>query len=257
MDSQLDRFYRAWCAPELTLLGFRLRAPFCLGHALLLEALGSPFAALDDPSAAIEPADLLLALRICARAAWPYRRVDLRAGVWTRLRTWWLGRDPDRFQRHVETFCAWIAECSGRPEFWQSDREEQGGGISAPDLLASAVAILRRTTLSEERVWSMPHGLVSWYAGTIAEQEGSDLRFAYDAEFDERHNAPDLSTKTEDELYAQVLADLGPAFADRWRAQRALGAPGSSLASPNGAASLSPGQRPGNPDATEETPCPA
>lgn len=213
MDALLERFFGAWIAPELRLLGYRLR-PYCLGAALLLEAIESPYAHLGEP-VELTPADLVIALEVCSQARWPFQRVRIRPGVWTRFKAWYMNVSPSSFAQANALFIRWIMECSAGPEFWE-DENRAGGGLTAPALLSRACSLLRSTTLTEERVWSMPAGLVKWYHGAVAEQEGAGTRFAYEADADEANNPPDLSEASEEELYAVVLADRGRDFADAW-----------------------------------------
>ena len=218
MDAQLDRFYRAWCAPELELLGFRLTQPYCLGMALQLEAVESPFVRLhDDPE--LMPRDLLVALSICANAAWPYRapRITCDSALAKRLE-----RDKPAFTAAAGAFIAWLSECSGRPEYWQEEGEETTGTLTAPTVLAQAVMLLRGMHgLTEQRVWSMPLGLISWYHGALTEQEGAGLRFFYDSEAAEEANPEDLDSLSDEQLFEVVKRDRGEAFAFEFMAQRA------------------------------------
>jgi hypothetical protein len=215
VDSQLDKFFGAWCAPELRLLGYRLKRPFCLGMALLLEAIESPFARLWDPELEITAAGVVTALRICSEARWPFDHVDLRPTAWTRWQAWRLRR-PDRRLEVAAELARWMAACSGRPEYWNEKGEDRSATLTAPPLLCLASSLLRRTTLKEDRVWSMPLGLVHWYHGTIAEQEGEKLRFYYDSDLEAAERAPDLTKLSEDELFEVVAKDRGREFADQF-----------------------------------------
>lgn len=219
MDAVLDRFFGAWLAPELDLLGYRAR-PYCLGTELILEAIESPYVRLGEPGVEMAPIDLLIALQVCAHARWPFQPTRIRPNVWMRLKALYLQARPEAFQRASDLFVEWIAECSAGPEFWQNENEK-GGGLTAPSLLSRAVSLLRTTTLSEERVWSMPAGLASWYHGTVAEQEGAKLRFAYERDGDDSNEPPDLTKLSEAELYEVVKADRGETFANEWLAMRA------------------------------------
>jgi hypothetical protein len=218
VDSQLDKFFGAWLAPELTLLGFRLQRPYCLGHALLLEAIESPYVHLGEEEFTISPGDLLIALQICATAAWPFGAMALRPTAWMRLQAWYLNRRPEAFFRANQAFVDWLRACSGRPEFWRDEERRCIGGYTAPEQLARACELIRKApALGEQRIWSMPMGLVDWYYAAICEQEGGGIRFARD----EDEEAPDdLDGKPDEELYEIVKSQRGEAFALQWIADR-------------------------------------
>ena len=61
----------------------------------------------------------------------------------------------------------------------------------------------------------MSVGEASWYDASIAEREGSQLRFLWDDDLieDDLHSVAEL---TEDEIYKQAVSDLGQEGADRW-----------------------------------------
>ncbi len=66
---------------EWTVLGHRLR-PLSLGHAILLQALDSPFATwLKDPPKTVTVYDVLLAVEVCRRP-WPAARRWLTSRAW-------------------------------------------------------------------------------------------------------------------------------------------------------------------------------
>ena len=192
---------------------------------LLLEGLDSPFEHLQQPGLSLTAGDLLLALRVCARARFPFRHVDVRPTWRDRLATWWLHRSPERLAHALTLFIRWRRECSLRPEFWQDEGDVTGGGLTAPHQLARAVKLLRVTNLSEERIWTMSVGALAWYDGAVDEQESTIRKFAYDSDLDAAAELPDLNTMTEDELYAVAEKDLGPEIAAIWRANRQKSAP--------------------------------
>lgn len=218
MDPQLENFFRSWLTPSLHLCGYRLKQPFCLGHALLLEAVESPFASA-EPSARLTAADLILALRLCSQR-WPFQPPGIRPSFRDRLFERWLSRHALRLSRAVETFLAWMRACTARPEYWRSSGGATGNPLTAPGHLARAAKLISRTGFSEERIWSMPYGLLCWYDGALDETQGAPLRFFYDSDLKEVAELPDLNELTEDQLFEQAQRDLGPEAAAAWQAQR-------------------------------------
>ena len=216
MDSQLQTFFGTWIAPELTLLRYRLSLPYCLGHSLLLEAIDSPFVHLGDPEITITPADLLIALRICSQTRWPFDHPRFRPTAWTRFQGWYLGRNHAAFRRACDLFVEWIRVCGARPEYWQDEGSKSGGGLTAPEQLIKACELLRKAPgLTEERIWSMPIGLVDWYYGAICEQEGAGNRFTRDSDLEE----PEAEALTEEQVIERARRQLGPRF-EQWLSKR-------------------------------------
>lgn len=218
-----DRFHRAFLAPGLKLLGFQCE-PFCLGHLMLFQALGLPFARLGEPDVAVAPSDLLLALRVC-ETPWPFRLGTRRPLVEEeREQRLWraLSKSPRRFRIVLDVFMDWLVECSMGPEMWH-DESGDGRPMSCPVVLGMAVRLLRLGSMGEERVYSMPLALVRSYALAIAEQEGGAARFLTpeDMEAMEQHSKmPDLTQASDEELYEIVKKDRGEDYAKQFLAAR-------------------------------------
>lgn len=166
-----DNFHRAWLAPRLRLLGHDC-APFCLGHRILLTALRSPFVLGGDKS----PGDVLLLLRVCSRAQWPFDSFD--PGTPTDAEVAALS-EGDAFEDALVAIYAWLDECCAAPELWASEEDDRRT-LTAPYGLALALRLIRNG-ISEPRAFTMPEGVARWYACALSEMEGGDA-FVTDAD---------------------------------------------------------------------------
>jgi hypothetical protein len=163
----------------------------------------------------VGPSDLILALRICATAQWPFtgigeENLENDERVFRAL----VAR-PGLHARAVHGFVNWMLECSLAPETWE-DRSGDSRAITAPVCLGLAVRLLRLGSMTEERVWTMPLGLVRAYALAISEQEGGSARFLTTEDVEAMRQCdelPDLTKATEEEIFEVVKRDRGEAFA--------------------------------------------
>lgn len=174
--SPLERFHRAWFAPDLTLHGYTC-PPFCLGHLVTLSAIGSPFARLGQEFS-YSAKDVFLFLQICSAVKWPFRGWDDATAPDPELVAK-VGADEDELRRTGDTIEVWQAECASAPELWENEESTPGRGLTAPTVLTFAAKLLANG-FSEQRVFSMPMGLVRWWALTFAEMDGADVRFLTD-----------------------------------------------------------------------------
>lgn len=213
-DEPLERFHHAWFAPELELLGFRCR-PFCLGHLLTLQAIGSPFARLGQPEVSGNLSDLILALRVC-ESRWPFRGLDgIEAEPSEREAAIIESAIADRavFDSAFDDFVSWIALCSRGPELIETKSDETRP-LTAPLVLGLAVRVVR-SGWSERRVWTMPISLVRHFAAAIGEQEGGAEFLSAEMLAAIRH-ADAQPIYTEVQIREHALRDLGPKRAASW-----------------------------------------
>lgn len=134
--------YAAACFPAgRRVLGVRLQ-PLCLGHALVLHRLGSPLAG--DAAGVPQPADLHLAVEVCARpvpylpSPWRLRWRAARSVGFTGLGR---AREESRFLDGVADFRAYWREAHAHvPEYWP-DADARDSGV--PMLAALVDGLLR------------------------------------------------------------------------------------------------------------------
>lgn len=222
-DSLLDRFYRAWFAPGLRILGYELR-PYCLGHLLTLQALESPFTRLHE-GVEIGAEDLLLALRVCADSRWPFRTVPADPGEHEAKMMARFVRKRRYLRLAVDRFLVWMLQCSQGPDLLTPEEgTEKGRPLGAPEALIYAVKLMPK--LSERRVFTMPLSLVRFYTATVGEMDGTlagmfmtpHLRGAM--EYAEQ--LPDLSQMNDAEMRAHLAKEFGEKFAEEWARHRAI-----------------------------------
>jgi hypothetical protein len=176
-----DSFYRAFFAMDHRILGKRIR-PYCLGHALVLEAINSPFVSTNGNDE-ITPEDCLIAIKVLGMAH-PFAP-NLKPSFWDRIKTFRLGRNKLKFRQTAMLITAHIAEHRSAPKFWKPiERENKGGGLTAPWLL-SLLAGMMRLGYSEREVLEMSMGRLLWIDAAAAEREGADVKFFYEDELED------------------------------------------------------------------------
>jgi hypothetical protein len=137
----LTQDYARRCIPDtVTVFGVRL-APFSLGHWLILERIGSPFATGGEKT----PADLAMAIFICSRpASAMLGRLDRGLPLWWR---WWAWRLlgvssvwPVIFSERMYLFTHYIATACKPPRMWcPSDGSRP---VTTPELLSMRRAVM-------------------------------------------------------------------------------------------------------------------
>lgn len=159
------RFLSAFTDPsdQLRILGRKV-APFSLLHRVQLQAIDSPL--LRDGSD-VRPADLLVAVKICAGE--PIDKPTLKD-------SWYLGRmkrSEMYFVRQMVRFSEFVL-LESWPKFWEKkDKSRETSGIPWP---LSVVAGLMRNGVSEERAWTMPESQAIWLHSAFAVSQGADLK---------------------------------------------------------------------------------
>lgn len=167
-------FARALLPDRHTAAGVRLR-PLSLGHALLLQRLGSPLAARplsgSQGQSGSDFGRLAQAVCLCSRpwrAAW--------ALVDTRRERWWLAWHVRRFARAGEGFVAavlaWHAEAWPEIPLWRDT--SRTGKARGADLLHVLVLTERKHLgLSLEAALDVPLAAALWDHAAHWEDEGS------------------------------------------------------------------------------------
>ncbi len=155
-------------------VGGVLLRPFCLRHLITLQSINHPFV---TEGAVPEPDDVVLALRICSS--------DLGIASIEAKATWgekWLNgkmiASPLLMSKTIAEFVRYTELYSSTPKVWEKDKGKDSIDIrkeKIPDILMLVGLLICKTTLTEEDVWTMPIGKVSWYATAVAVMEGADV----------------------------------------------------------------------------------
>ena len=134
--------YSASLFPDRVRAGGVLLQAFSVGHALLLQRLGSPLDWSRKTAAKPQIGDLILAIGLCAR---PYPQA-LRWLESRRMKYWlrWKGLSRSAFfQFDLARFIRYLAEAWNGPRVWV--RQEGGGKISfSPEGYCKMTLPLRR-----------------------------------------------------------------------------------------------------------------
>lgn len=159
------RFLAAWIdpAPLPRVLG-RSLYPWCLKYRVRLEAFQSP---LIDGSREITPADLILAVRLCAEE--PIGKFGI-ADTWRVIH---LERNPKEFERVLGIFSSYILVAHW-PKFWEQAKTKGGGGKGIPWVLA-IVSNLIANGIEEKRAWEMPECQAIWMNTAFGVRNGADV----------------------------------------------------------------------------------
>jgi hypothetical protein len=135
----------------------RTMQPYCIGHALLLHRVRSPFVTQQVPDGDGVP-ELCLALWICSRT-WQ----KAAAGLWTRRVRWLLKlwnrqlRKPKCAPAIVaaETqFARYVAQAWDGPSFWEKQHDGPVSTPGAPLLANLKVTLMAGMHCSEEKALS-------------------------------------------------------------------------------------------------------
>lgn len=124
-------------------------------------------------------------------------------------------RSGSIFLREFEAFALYLKDHTSRPRFWSVVDGGAYRDVSGPVVMWTVAGLISNTTLSPKEVWNLSVGEASWYDASIAEREGSQLRFLWDDDLvdDDLSSVGEL---TEDEIYKQAISDLGQEGADKW-----------------------------------------
>lgn len=158
--------------PEWEVMGFKLK-PFCLLHQMTLQAIESPFMVESKP---LDIDDIVIAFRVCSGydgimsmktpPTWKEKWFNARLTVSPAF----CNKAVEEFQAYVECYCT-------NPKVWEKDKDpkekEKKEGI--PPSLLMATMMLRRTNITEQEVWRMPIGKMSWYCTALGYLEGADI----------------------------------------------------------------------------------
>lgn len=154
-------------------------ATHTLGHALLLQRLGNPFAARPLPAGAGRLGDIAQAVLICSR---PWSKA--RELIDTRAERWWLAWRSITIRRHgIEKSSAELSAylTQAWPVInWWNPTESRSRALGA-ELLHILINVQRRLGATMEGALSVPVAIAYWDAAAEAERSGAiSIRSAQD-----------------------------------------------------------------------------
>ena len=166
------RFLAAVFARPPVVLGRQLR-PFCCGHAVLLDALESPY--IRGGALAQDGTDLIKAVWICSQTyeqgrdglMRPPEAIAVECQQWgesLKAESLDIRAEHDRFTAHLE-------EHTRAPKRWKKGDEK---AAKSPWPLVIAIGLQRELGWSEERAWNAPLQEALWAFAAIAESNGDD-----------------------------------------------------------------------------------
>lgn len=159
-----QRYLSAYIDPAPFRLLGRSLYPWCLKYRVRLEAFQSP---LIDGSREITPADLMLAVKLCAEE--PIGKFGI-ADSWRVIQ---LERNPKEFQRLLEAFSKYVL-VSHWPKFWEQSKTKGNTGKGIPWTLA-IVANLIANGIEEKRAWEMPECQAIWMNTAFGVRNGAEV----------------------------------------------------------------------------------
>ncbi len=210
-----DSFFRALFPGTHRVLGRTLPAltPWRL---LCLHAISSPFV---TPGAVATLADIQLAVK-CCRARAPHQpafRLTCR-DTWQRF---WHEYDAAFVRAQAQLFVDYLIAYQQRPRFWENETHK-GKLASAPQILSTVAELQRCTNLTHDEAWNgIAPGYATWLIATIAEQQGAELRFLWEADEEPDERLIDLESLSDADLEAHIAADIGPVMARAFMKRRA------------------------------------
>lgn len=159
-----NRFLNAYIDPARFKLLGRFLYPWCLKYRVRLMAFKSP---LVDGYRNITPADLLLAVKICAEE--PIGKFGI-ADSWRIIR---LEQDEKEMHRLLEIFSAYVM-VGHWPKFWEKEKQQSSNGNGIPWPLA-VVCNLIANGIDEKRAWEMPECQAIWMNAAFGVRNGADV----------------------------------------------------------------------------------
>ncbi len=155
--------------------GLRL-LPLSVGHAFVLEALGSPF----FHGKCGTPSQLRMAAWLCSRPPLTIPNMDTFAvGFWK-----WRTRYSS-FLKECENWQSYVADYAAAPQMWSKTPkagEKEIVPSRIPNTLTTVIRLMR-LGMSESQAWATPVGVASWYEAAAFETEtGNKLDIVTDAE---------------------------------------------------------------------------
>lgn len=151
--------------------GYKLR-PFCLRHRLTLQAIDSPYLPGSPKLGQAEPADLLLAARVCSIAD-PFEAVN--DGSWKDAFLFLRATaDPIWYLKQVKSWRTYMQDTATHPMV-ATKTDQPGRRDRGLDWMLSVVVSLMEMGFTEEEAWTMPEGRAMFYFFARAIREGAEI----------------------------------------------------------------------------------
>lgn len=185
-----DRYYSAFLSLDThSVCGYKLR-PFSLKARLTLDAINSPLLPGRKEGGKLTPADLILAVRVCAHTD-PFKAV--KGGRF--MDKVWLLRmlaNPMLFGRQLIAWRAYLADTARHPLVAQTKESTKVQIPSGIEWTLAVASSLIEMGFSEDEAWTMPEGRAMFYFYARAIREGADLRIVtteFEAELPSKRKA--------------------------------------------------------------------
>lgn len=166
------RFLAAVFARPPVVLGRQLR-PFCCGHAVLLDALESPY--IRGGPLAQNGSDLIKAVWICSQTYEAARDGLMRPPevIAAEAQQWGASMKADGLDVRAEheRFSAYLEEHTRAPKRWKKGDEK---AAKSPWPLTIAIGLQRELGWTETRAWNAPLQEALWAFAVISEANGDD-----------------------------------------------------------------------------------
>ena len=170
------RFLEALIHTDHKVLGYNLE-PYCLAHAITLEAIGSPL----NRGGIITPKDLLVFCKVCSAKdpfkpnfslTWGDRINSLRM-----LNREFFEKTQRQISAYLEDFCSTPQIAEPIEDAPGSFIEEKRQTITAPWAAARVASLHQNTNLTDAEIFRKPLGYLIWLDAVIAESKGAKISF--------------------------------------------------------------------------------
>lgn len=159
-----QRFFNAFLTPARTIILGKKLKPFSLKHRIFLEGIASPYLQSDQE---LTPADLLIALKICADES-----LD-SFSLWDK----WLGirmtLSKELFAQASLSFVRYVNQPETFPKFYE--KKEAGSSAEQMPWQLCVLATLIRNGISYEAALTMPEAKAIWLSTAFNIQAGAKL----------------------------------------------------------------------------------
>lgn len=152
--------------PKHVVLGKTLH-PLCWNDLLLFQGIQSPLIEGKSPNLI----QLQQAVLICST---PFEDVQQKLADLKSNKKWFKQCLKMNLSDEIQKFDTYLRDYCSYPKLWQRLNSDSPK-IKSPFLLALAASVLRHSSMSFEKLRTMPMGELLWLQVALAEQEGADV----------------------------------------------------------------------------------